>query len=233
MLSSGAGGIPATPPRIRGRPRVPEHVIMFHLTLFGGGAGELPVSDFISVTVFGGTELRRPTLARRLLHLKSMRQAAPSIWRRVFQIDKNIIVTLFGGTEILTPTVLEEYADLRRVLASGALTSDECRQLLNELARDGEGQDLYSAVTLFGGCSVERPSEDEERKALQLGLRTGLITERERETLDGAVGRSEPALAGIMGQLVGAAAGDAPTLSRDAASTRGAQPRGRLRRTPR
>src|SRR5262245_15643557 len=126
---------------------------MFHVTLFGGSEGDLPISDFISLTIFGGTDLRRPTLARRILKLRAERDTTPSVWKRVFQLDKNIIVTLFGGTEIHAPTVMEEYADLRRILAAGALSPEEGRRLLDELAKGG-GEDLYTAITLFGGCSV-------------------------------------------------------------------------------
>jgi len=178
---------------------------MFHITMFGGTEGVLPVSDFVSLTFFGGTELKRPTLAQRMLRLRDLRRQAPSAWRRIFQFDKNVIVTIFGSTEIYAPTVMDEYADLRRVIASGVLAPDEGRQLLAELADRGGAHDLFSAITLFGGCSVETPKPAEERKALESGRQAGLIGDREHAVLDQVIGRSESAIASALGQLAFAA----------------------------
>ncbi len=174
---------------------------MFHVTVFGATEGVLPLSDFVSLTVFGGTELVRPTLAQRMLRLKEIRNRPQNFWRRVFQLDKNIIVTVFGGTEIHAPTVMDEYADLRRVLSSGALSAEEGKKLLAEIAEKGGSHDLFSALTLFGGCTVERPKPAVEKKALEAGRQAGLIGDREQSVLEQVVGRSESAVAGVLGQL--------------------------------
>jgi hypothetical protein len=179
---------------------------MFHITLFGGTEGVLPVSDFVSLTLFGGTELRRPTLAQRMLRLRDVRRQAPSVWRRLFQLDKNVIVTIFGATEILAPTVMDEYADLKRITSAGVLAPEEGRHLLAELADRGGAHDLFSAITLFGGCSVETPKPAEERKALESGRHAGLIGDREHAVLDQVIGRSESAIASALGQLAFASA---------------------------
>jgi hypothetical protein len=178
---------------------------MFHITLFGGTEGVLPVSDFVSLTMFGGTELVQPTLAQRILRLRESRRQAPSVWRRIFQLDKNVIVTVFGATEIYAPTLMDEYADLKRVLSSGILSADEGRQLLAELADKGGAHDLFSAITLFGGCSIEVPKAAEERKALEAGRQAGLIGDKEHAVLDRVIGRSESAIAAALGELAFAA----------------------------
>jgi hypothetical protein len=162
---------------------------MFQLTMFGGTEGELPLTNLFSFTLCGGAERWAPTLARRLLHMRATRQRTPSLWERLFEFERNTIITICGGTEILLPTLIEELGDLRAALRTQALPAAEARQLLEELNRRGGTRDLYTAFTLFGACTLERPKPDTERKALDLALRTGMITANERAELDGAIGR--------------------------------------------
>jgi hypothetical protein len=164
---------------------------MFHFTVFGGTEASLPLSNCISFTFFGGTELRRPTLARRLQRLKESRDRPPTFFERVFEVDRNIVVTLFGATEIVAPSLLEEYLDLQNLLKAGVITADEGRKLLLAIAQRGEGRDLYTALTLFGACTVKHPAPDEERRALDGGVGAGLLSERERHELQAVVGRPE------------------------------------------
>ena len=175
---------------------------MFHVTLFGGTQGDLPLSNFISLTLFGSTELRRPTLARRILHLRASRnRTPPSTWARLFELDRNILVTLFGGTEIHAPTLMEEYSELRGILASKTVSPDEAKRLIEELTSGSGIRDLYTALTLFGSCEVERPEPKEEKTALESAVRSGILKDPEYRELDAAVGQPEPTIYGILGRL--------------------------------
>jgi len=174
---------------------------MFQLTMFGGTEGELPLSNLFSFTMFGGAEFRAPTLARRLLHIRATKQRIPTVWERLFEFERNTIITIFGGTEILLPTLVEELGDLRSALRTQALPAGEARELLEELTRRGGTRDLYTAFTLFGACTLERPKADAERKALDLAQRSGMITANERVELDGAIGRPLSEVVGVLERL--------------------------------
>ena len=161
---------------------------MFHLTLFGHGAGDLPLHGCTSLTVFGYLALRRPTLAQRLLDRHAARSRRRSRLRRLLGLDRNLLVTIFGCTEIETPTLAEEYAALRKVLATGAISADECRAIAAELITSGDGARGYGTFTLLGACMEERPSAKKQRAALAAaGLR-----DAERAELEGLVGLSDP-----------------------------------------
>ncbi len=175
---------------------------MLHVTFFSGTEGELPLSNFVSFTLFGRSRLRRPTLARRLLRLKSVEGHTPTLFERLFEVDRNILITLFGTTRIAAPTLMEEFSDLRGVVGSGSLTVEEGRRLLGSLAAGSGSRDLYTGVTLFGCCRVRHPSVDEERKALDAAASAGILSDHERRELDSVIGRPTREIAGFLGQLV-------------------------------
>lgn len=174
---------------------------MFHLTLFGANQAEMPPAGLTALTMFGGSELIRPTLARRIVHL---RNAPPhrSRLRRWLGLERNLVLTMFAGTEVRTPTLLEEFAALRALLDTGAVAAEECRDLLQRLAVDGRTDDTYTCVTLFGGTVLRRPSVARERKALENARDSGLLTEQQYTQLDRAVASPMPVVADLLGRLV-------------------------------
>jgi hypothetical protein len=173
---------------------------VFHLTLFGGTEGEIAPSGFTALTAFGGAELRRPTLAAQLLHLKSSRQRPRRWWDRVLGSDKNLILTLFGGTVLQAPTLVEEYAAMAGLLRSGAVQHAEFQQLLDQLHVEA-GDSPARTLTLFGACVTRHPSAARERKALEAAANSGSLTDRIRGALDRLIGAPQQAKIPALGQL--------------------------------
>lgn len=174
---------------------------MFHLTLFGGTEGDISPAGFTALTVFGGAELRRPTIATQLLHLKSARGRRPGAWERLVGSDKNLILTVFGGTVVRAPTLVEEYSALSSAVGSGALTTDECSRLLDELIAGGGEFAHWRTLTLFGACVTRHPSTVKERKALDAAVKTGTVSQAVRATLESVVGSPPQAKVRALGQL--------------------------------
>jgi hypothetical protein len=175
---------------------------MFHLTLFAGTEGEIPPAGFTAFTAFGGAELRRPTLASQLLHLKNRGHRRPSRLARLLGTDKNLIMTVFGGTVLLAPTLIEEYSALQGLLRSGTVSGDECTALLDRLAADDGDPSLCRTVTLFGACVTRHPSAAKERKALEAATKAGAVTNAIRRALDEIVGSPPAARVRALGHLV-------------------------------
>src|SRR5688572_15738960 len=148
---------------------------MFHLTIFGASAVDMAPAGFFCVSLFGHTAVQRPTLARRVLHLRARGNQEPPAWRRLLGTDRNTVFTLFGATEILVPTLLEEYAALRRLVATRAIAADECRMHLDLIAQGHGQRELYTSLTLFGFCGESRPSANKERKALEAAFKNGAL----------------------------------------------------------
>lgn len=175
---------------------------MFHVTLFAGTEGEIPPAGFTALTVFGGSELRRPTLASQLLYLKHRNARAKRRWARLMGTDKNLILTLFGVTVLLAPTVIEEYTALSGLMRSGTLSHDECSALLDRLAADDSEASICRTLTLFGGCVTRHPSAAKERKALEAASKTGAVSSAIRQALDEIVGAPPAAKVRALGHLV-------------------------------
>ena len=174
---------------------------MFHLTLFAGTEGEIPPVGFTALTVFGGAELRRPTLASQLLYLKNRRERKRSRWARLLGTDKNLVLTIFGATVLLAPTLVEEYSALAGLIRTGALTPEECLSLLDQNSLEGGESAICRTLTIFGGCMTRRPSAAKERKALDTAAKTGSVTDRIRAALDDIIGSPPDAKARALGHL--------------------------------
>jgi hypothetical protein len=89
---------------------------MVQVTIFGGHDGRLRYDKWLYITLFGGCELVRPTVARQIL--MSRQAASPERPKQ----RKPFFLTLFGGAEITSPTLAEEFIDLRELISSGLLT---------------------------------------------------------------------------------------------------------------
>ncbi|MCA8956396.1 MAG: hypothetical protein KDC87_10005 [Planctomycetes bacterium] len=161
---------------------------MFHFTAFGATQTRVPPGGFTALTLFGGAEIRLPTLAERIVHRRRQRTVEPSRWDRWLGRDQGIVVTLFGGTGLIAPTLVEEYAALRNLVQSGVVPRDECRALLEDLMGSSAGSQEISRWTLFGGSSLESPSAKTETKSLQAAEQAGVITPEIRRDLAQAIG---------------------------------------------
>ncbi|MEM7204776.1 MAG: hypothetical protein AAF628_31255 [Planctomycetota bacterium] len=178
---------------------------MFHVTLFAGTEGEIAPSGFTALTVFGGAELRRPTLATQLLHLKGRRHKPLSRWQRWFGTEQNLVITLFGGTVLFAPTMAEEYAALSSALRGGAIAADEAATLVDQLAAFGHERAVCRTLTLFGACVVRHPSAGKERKALEAAVQVGAIEDKVRGGLEAFIGAPPEARLHALARLAGAA----------------------------
>ncbi len=174
---------------------------MFHYTVFGATSGEIAPTGFSALTVFGAAELRRPTLARRILHLRNKPTDTSRSWiQRIRDDDRGLLITVFGATEIHRPTLMEEYSALRSLIAASDLSPEACRQLLEQLL-SGEKQDDWATFTLFGACSTVEAKPARETKALDAAERAGMITHDHRRRLDDLIGAAEPTVIDALGRL--------------------------------
>ncbi len=154
---------------------------MIHFCIFGAHEGELSPDKRVYVTIFGGCDLKRPTIARQIIELRRRGNSAEAAPLRVF-------ITLFGATELKAPTLCEEYLDLQDGLRAGLLTLEEWDRAV---AQVGVASSLrVSSFTMFGGFgSNELPSEDEELDRIALNNHLGQIPETAGKALMMAVGQ--------------------------------------------
>jgi len=166
---------------------------MFHLTLFSSAEAALTHQGSTTLTVFGATVLRAPTLAQRVTRL-AQRQRPPSRWDVLLGRDKSLMVTVFGNTDVALPSLLDEWTALRQLIVSNELPRERIRALCDHLrAHDPHGLDL-STFTLFGACRVARPAGKKELAALERAEKAGAIDRPTRNVLESLVGRGEPAV---------------------------------------
>ena len=151
--------------------------------MLGGYEGRLRNDKRVYLTLFAGSDLQRPTLARNILAQRSSGQgfshAQPRPW----------IVTFMGGTEIKAPTLVEEYLDLRDLVSGGQLSWGDVDRYLAQVDQGQESS--YVTVTLFGGLSEDAlPTENREIEALALQRHLGNLSERCGEILQMGIGLS-------------------------------------------
>jgi hypothetical protein len=167
--------------------------------MFGAFEGRLRANKRLFLTMFGGSTLRRPTLARRILAERAQRR--PDQPGR----SRHIVVTLFGATEIKAPTLTEEFLDLQEAVKSGALSGDAWNEFASDLARADE-ETLFS-LTLFGGFEeAALPSEDEEVDSLALQRHLGNISDSAVQILQLGVGQDDAHRRAVLRQAIAASA---------------------------
>ena len=168
-----------------------------NFNIFGISEAEITTSGFTSLTIFGGTELRRQTVAERIMRRRAGGGRKPGLWERLVGRDRPLAITVCGITTIVSPTIIEEYSAVRSLLDSGTITVEECRALVGSLASPDSREEI-TMVTLFGGCGFETVSEKKQRKALDLAERSGAISSRTRGELEQAIGCPDRAATGIV-----------------------------------
>jgi hypothetical protein len=144
--------------------------------------------------MFGGCELRRPTLARQLL-------AAGRAGAGPLQIGRRVVITLFGATEIKSPTLAEEFIDLREAVQSNALDIRQWDSYLAELDR-WQNSALVS-FTMFGAFEeTTLPSEDDEIEGLALQRHLGNISDSSGRVLELGIGQGGAQRRSVIHQAV-------------------------------
>jgi len=153
---------------------------MVHFSVFGGHEGQLSAGGCVYITLFGGSELKRPPLAARLAALRR-----PSGLR---DEPRYVFLSLFGSTTIRWPTLAEEFLALTDALRAGAFTLDDWERFT---ASPGEHRLLRAgSFTLFGSMQTDAlPTEEEELDGLSLQRHAGTIADAAVERLMLAVGQ--------------------------------------------
>ncbi len=155
---------------------------MFHFCIFGAQAGQLSASKRVYITICGGCELKKPTLAKLVLERKRRKAAGLPVYRQ------HMVFTLFGATEIKLPTMAEEFIDLQDAMQSGHISRHEWEEALVEVTTDDPVR--LGSMTICGGFEAdELPDENAEIDGLALNRHIGRIPEAAGKTLELGVGQ--------------------------------------------
>ena len=157
---------------------------MFRIAIFGGADYLMGGRKKIYLALFGGMDLYRPTLAKRLLE----RKYGVADNRGIFGLPRDLVLVAFGGVDIHHATLADEFVDLRVLLSAGLLKREEWDEAVYRLA-SGDPDD-YGAFCIFGGIEVHQASADKERERIEAHRQVGLISEQEADYLDAQAGRS-------------------------------------------
>ncbi len=157
--------------------------VMIQFCIMGGYEGLIRPDKKIYVTLMGGCELKKPTVARQILTHRRHESEGPLRPRRQF------FLTIMGATEILCPTLAEEFIDLREMIHSGTLAMADFDRALADLARS---ETSYASFTLMGGFSEsELPTEEKEIESLALQRHLGNISEEAGQVLQFGIGQRD------------------------------------------
>ena len=164
---------------------------MLHFCVFGGQGGEIEPGRHIYVTLFGGSELKRPTFAK-LVRAKTDAGIDATKSGAFF-------LTLFGGMEVKSPTLAEEFSELDASIRSGVINTTE---LERSIVPDRSSLST-SKITIFGACETANiPSEDEELDALAVLRHSGTVDAPTQDTLMLGIGRTGAERLGVVRQAV-------------------------------
>ncbi len=141
-------------------------------------------SGLTALTLFGATELRRPTLAAEILHLRAEREQRRGLWSRLLGQNHNLALTFFGATVLVAPTLVEEYQAMTGLLRSGLLTPGESQALIDQLSSQQFERSQCRMLTVFGTCTRRTPSAGRERKALEAAEKAGTLGNDVRTALE-------------------------------------------------
>lgn len=154
---------------------------MIQVTVFSGHEGLLRFDRLFYLTIFGGCDLVRPTIARRLVAQKSAARDGHPEGRRPF------FLTVFGGVDISAPTLAAEFLDLRETIESGLLSLDDWSRAMAQL---GHADGAVGSFTLFGGFDeCKLPTENEEIDSLGVQRHLGNISMAAGQVLQYGIGQ--------------------------------------------
>ncbi len=173
---------------------------MFHFCIFGAQAGQLSASKRVYITICGGCELKRPTLAKQVLERKKRHEAGLPVYRQ------HLIVTVCGATEVQLPTMADEYIDLQDALRSGQLSMREWEEVLVEVSTDDNIR--VGSFTMCGAFEGdELPGESAEIDGLAINRHIGRIPEAAGRTLELGVGQKGAQRIATLRQAISAVPG--------------------------
>jgi hypothetical protein len=178
---------------------------MIKITVFSGHEGQLRWDTSFYLTLFGGVDLVRPTVARQILTAKTQQQPPlvgadrdgglvgraeqARFGPPPYKTHRPFFLTVFGGVDIKSPTLAAEFMDLREMVRSGSLTLADWDRSIAMLAH---ADFAPASFTLFGGfdeCSL--PSESDEVDSLALQQHMGNIPSKSGQVLQMGIGRHE------------------------------------------
>ena len=163
---------------------------MLKVTIFAGHDGQLPMDRCVYLTLFGGCDLTRPTIARQILarrQAEQQRRNQPATTAPGW--SKPVFITIFGGVDINAPTLAAEFIDLREMLESGLLTLADWDRAMADLAGTDSGVIAFTIFAGFGEC--ELPSEDAEVDSLAVQRHLGNIPESASQVLQYGIGQKD------------------------------------------
>lgn len=174
---------------------------MIQVTIFSGRQGPFRYDGTWYITVFGGCELIRPTIAREIMIARQLERAETdalhqppphdaygtmAVAMRQHRPGRPFFFTLFGATSVKHPTLAEELVDLQQLIRSGELTLNEWDGAMFAIAKLHQS---CGSFTMFGGFDeCELPGEDEEINSLAMQCHLGNISEPSREVLQAGIG---------------------------------------------
>ncbi len=156
---------------------------MIQVTVFSGHEGRLRYGKQFYLTIFGGCELVRPTVANRMLVQSEQGRGGRPLEQTPF------FLTIFGAAEIKCPTLAEEFMDLRELLNTEGTRFANWETAITAVSR---GDGALASFTLFGGfdeCAL--PSENEEVDSLALHRHLGNISDSAGQILQCGVGQRD------------------------------------------
>lgn len=170
---------------------------MASLCAFGGFNGDLSLDGGVQITLFGGSELRRPPAARQVALLRRRPAGADEHTHHYF-------LTVFGSCELKWPTMAQEFLALREALRSGACTLDDWDRLVGTALAGGPLR--IHALTLMAGFDAhELPAEDAELDDLSLQRHFGHVPEEAVDLLMQGIGQPAPQRLAIVRQAIATA----------------------------
>ncbi|MCG3137673.1 MAG: hypothetical protein HJJLKODD_01522 [Phycisphaerae bacterium] len=197
---------------------------MAHVTVFSGSEIRLSGRREIVLTIFGGIDIYKPTLAKRIMEeLQNFRnQPAPvTATQPVNDIDRLInylsgrnpdgshrtqsqrttyILTIFGGVDLIAPTLVQEYLEIRELVNSGTISPAEWSVLAGRMLAIEENESI-SSLTLFGGLSHTTPNKKEEEKQISSARNMGLLNTDEEMALRSVSGQNRQQVRSLLRQV--------------------------------
>ncbi len=174
---------------------------MIQITMFSGREGPLRYDNTFYLTLFGGCNIKKPTLARQIMIARQRSDSATEpkrggMWGTMAHTMRNdsrhsspFFLTIFGGVSIKNPTLAEELVDLQELIRSGELSLNDWDQAMLSLSKL---ESSCGSFTLFAGFNeAELPTEDEEVNSLAMQCHLGNINDSSREVLQAGIGLSD------------------------------------------
>ena len=156
---------------------------MIQFCIMGGHEGRIRPDKKLYVTLMGGCELTRATVARQILTQRQQEKEGRTHPPRQF------FLTIMGGVDIKYPTLAEEFIDLRQMIQSGVLSMEDWDRAMIDLGRTDVS---IASFTLMGGFSEnELPTEAEEIDSLAVQRFLGNISNSAGEVLQYGIGQKD------------------------------------------